>query len=107
MTVKRLRQILKALADDTRLRIIAILLKKEMTVKEIYEALETNQSKISKHLVRLRLLRITSDRREKNFIYYSLNKNTEQGRIAKALVEKFKDLEIFKKDLKKLGSLKK
>ena len=52
MNLKTLRQILKACADDTRLRILNILKEKELTVKEICATLKISQPMISKHLTR-------------------------------------------------------
>ena len=98
MNLKSLRQILKVFADDTRLRIINIISRRELTVKDICAALRINQPTISKHLVRLRLLKIVKDRRAGNLIYYSLNPNSEAVKIAGFLFTKFKHLEVFKKD---------
>ncbi len=106
MDLKKLRQTLKALADDSRLRIVNLLLHKEPTVKDICTILAANQPAISKHLVRLRLLGIVKDRRFGNFIYYSLNRDSELGRLAMSFITKFKSLDMFKKDLDKLDKLK-
>ena len=107
MTLKRLRQILKALAEDTRLRIVNILQYKELTVKDISTILRVKQPTISKHLGRLRLLRIVYDRREENYVYYGLFCDSENGKIAQSIISKFKNLEVFKQDLVKIRSLRK
>ncbi|MFC1668329.1 ArsR/SmtB family transcription factor [Chlamydiota bacterium] len=73
MNLKRLRQILKALADDTRLRILNVLFVKELSVSQLCEILRINQPSISKHLLRLRLLTLVNDRRDGNNMYYSFN----------------------------------
>ena len=106
MTLKRLRQILKALAEDTRLRIVNILQYKELTVKDICTILRVKQPTISKHLVRLRLLRIVRDRREGNYVYYGLFRDSGNGKIARSILSKFKNLEVFKHDLAKIRSLR-
>ena len=41
---------LKALGEDTRLRILRLLFKEQLSVNEISERLETSQYNISKHL---------------------------------------------------------
>ena len=107
MTLKRLRQTLKALAEDTRLRIVNILKFKELTVNEMCSILRVNQPTISKHLVRLRLLGIVIDRRVKNFVYYSLNFDAEQGKIVKFLTSAFEDVNTFGKDKQRLKKAKK
>ena len=106
MKLKTLRQALKVLAEDTRLRIVNILNYREITVNEICSVLGINQSAASKHLVRLRLLRTVVDRRVKNFVYYSLNLDSEQNQVLRFILSKFEDLEVFKKDRIKLNKIK-
>lgn len=98
--VKSLRQIIKAFADDNRLRIINVLAKEELTVSQICEALRLNQPSVSKHLGRLRLLRIVGDRRQGNLVYYSLNTNqkTLPGMMASFIVSRFSQLKTFQED---------
>jgi DNA-binding transcriptional ArsR family regulator len=59
--------VLKALADETRWRIVRELLRKTLTVSELTEQLEANQYNISKHL---RILReagiVTTEKDGKN-----------------------------------------
>ena len=90
MTLKRLRQTLKALADDTRLRIIVLLNARDMTVKDICAALKVSQPTISKHLLKMRLLGIVTDRREGNCVYYGLNRTADQHKIVRFLLREFK-----------------
>ena len=107
MNLKTLRQILKILGDDTRLRILAILNKREIAVKEICMSLKISQPAISKHLTRLRLLRIVNDKREGNIIKYSLNDESEQGKVARPIISKFRILDIFNKDAERFKKLSK
>ena len=107
MNLKRLRQILKAYADDKRLRIVNILMRNKLTVNEICFILEAKQPTISKHLVRLRLLGIVIDERKGNRVFYSSNINSEQGKIIRLILDYFKDLDAFKEDRAKLSKLKK
>ncbi|MGB3241349.1 MAG: metalloregulator ArsR/SmtB family transcription factor [Candidatus Omnitrophota bacterium] len=109
MELKQVRQILKALSDDTRLRIVNLLSKNQLTVNELCEILEKKQSNVSKHLSRLRLTRIVADKRIGNNVYYSLAKPAEQTRkILLALVSKsLSGLAASKKDIKKCNDLSK
>lgn len=91
MNLRKLRQILKVLGDDTRLRIINILNRRELTVKDICNILKISQPAISKHLFRLRLLKVVLDKREGNFVYYRLNTASDEGEIVKFLVTKDSD----------------
>lgn len=71
--MKRSAQIFKALADETRLRILALLLEGELCVCEIIAALELPQSTISRHLAYLRSSEWVQDRRQGLWMYYRLN----------------------------------
>ena len=63
----------KALADETRLRILALLLEDELCVCEIIAALELPQSTTSRHLAYLRNSGWVKDRRQGVWMYYRLN----------------------------------
>ena len=66
-------KIFKALADETRLRILALLLEGELCVCEIIAALELPQSTVSRHLAYLRNSGWVLDRRQGVWMYYRLN----------------------------------
>ena len=63
----------KALADPTRLRIIAALRQRELCVCELCDALEATQSTLSTHLTLLRDAAITRTRKQGKWIYYRLS----------------------------------
>lgn len=62
----------KALADPTRLRIVAALREHELCVCELCDALEVSQSTLSTHLTLLRESGLVEVRREGKWIYYTL-----------------------------------
>lgn len=64
----------KALSDETRLRILMVLLKRELCVCQLQGILGETQPKISKHLRKLKDLGVVRDDRKDQFIYYSLNR---------------------------------
>lgn len=66
-------RIFKALADDTRLRILALLLEGELCVCELIAALELPQSTVSRHLAYLRNNGWVQDRRQGVWMYYRLS----------------------------------
>ncbi len=67
-------QFLRALAEPTRLRVVAMLSKnKELCVCELTAALEMAQPKVSRHLAILREGGILLDRREGLWVYYRLH----------------------------------
>jgi ArsR family transcriptional regulator len=64
---------LKAVADDTRQRILFLLRDREMSVSELCEHLTIHQPTISHHLAVLRRARLVTSRREGRWIYYRVN----------------------------------
>jgi len=65
--------IFKALADETRLRILALLLaQEELCVCDIIAAVKLPQSTVSRHLAYLRKSGLVSDRRSGLWMYYSI-----------------------------------
>lgn len=63
---------LRLLADETRLRLLLLLQKEELSVVELQEILGMGQSRISSHLAQLRQAGIVQDRRAGKNIYYAL-----------------------------------
>lgn len=69
-------QILKALSDETRLRILNILRDGPLCVCEIEAILEISQSNASRHLSKLTNANLVNYYKEAKFIYYKLNHET-------------------------------
>ena len=65
-------RVLKALANESRLKIVDRLSKGECSVGELTELIGSDQSTVSKHLAVLRSNNIVNDRREGNVVYYTL-----------------------------------
>jgi len=63
-------KLLSALADPTRLRILAALRENELSVAELQEVLGVGQSRISNHLAQLKSVGLLRDRREGQKAYY-------------------------------------
>jgi len=63
-------RLLAALADPTRLRILAALREHELSVAELQEGLGVGQSRISNHLSQLKSVGLLRDRREGQKAYY-------------------------------------
>jgi ArsR family transcriptional regulator len=71
--VLELVTIAKALADLTRIRIIAALRNGELCVCELVDALEISQSSLSSHLQICRQAGVLATRKDSRWIYYSLS----------------------------------
>lgn len=65
-----------ALSDKTRLRLLSLMAKGEVSVGFLAESLGESQPKISRHLAYLRSAGIVSTRRDGKWIYYTI---AEQG----------------------------
>ncbi|NDE85382.1 MAG: ArsR family transcriptional regulator, partial [Verrucomicrobia bacterium] len=77
-------RLLAALADPTRLRILAALREHELSVAELQEVLGVGQSRISNHLAQLKSVGLLRDRREGQKAYY---RRGESGREVWALAD--------------------
>ena len=71
---------LRLLADETRLRLLLLLQKEELSVVEIQEVLGMGQSRISSHLAQLRQAGLVKDRRAGKNIYYALGDDGARSR---------------------------
>ena len=68
-----LTQLFGALADPSRLRIIAALVNGEKNVGALAEVATISESAVSHHLRDLRQLRIVKTRKEGRFVFYALD----------------------------------
>ena len=64
--------LLKAIANESRLLVLCKLVDGEMTVSELQEAVGLNQSAMSQHLALLRQNRLVARTRKGQFIYYRI-----------------------------------
>ncbi len=74
--------ILKTLSDPTRLRLLALVLREELSVAELQEILGMGQSRISSQLALLRQAGLVSDRREGKKAFYSLRPTVAPAALA-------------------------
>jgi ArsR family transcriptional regulator len=65
-------ELFKALADETRLRILNLLVRGELCVCDIMTVLGIGQSKTSRHLASLRHVGLVNDHRHGVWMYYAL-----------------------------------
>lgn len=72
----------KALADPTRRKIIQLLKDSDKTAGEIAEHFNISKPSISHHLNQLKQAGIILDRRQGQYIYYSLNTTVFQELLA-------------------------
>jgi DNA-binding transcriptional ArsR family regulator len=65
-------RLLKALADDSRMRILHLLAQEELTGSDLMEILNLGQSRVSTHLTLLREVGLVNDRRAGRRAFYSV-----------------------------------
>lgn len=70
--MKKPAKIFKALSDETRLRILALLGGGELCVCDLMTVLDLPQSTVSRHLATLRNAELVEDRRQGVWMYYRL-----------------------------------
>ncbi len=75
-------KILKLLSDPTRLRILRLIGREELTVAELQQIFGMGQSRISAHLAQLKAEGLVSDRRAGRNIYYARG-----GKVPSAVTE--------------------
>jgi ArsR family transcriptional regulator len=94
----------KALADETRLRILGLLLTGEVCVCDIHESLKIPQSKASRHLGYLRRSGLVETRRSGLWIHYRLGRLADpvlMG-IVDAVRHALAHLDVVRKDAERL-----
>jgi ArsR family transcriptional regulator len=108
LEVRSVSRFFKALGDETRLRIVALLSHGELCVCHLEEALRLSQPSVSRHLGTLRTAGVVQNRREGSWIYYRLARQTDPDceRQLKALVKSFEKVSAVRKDLKRLVKIR-
>jgi ArsR family transcriptional regulator len=104
LDVRSFSRLFKALADETRLRIVALLSHGELCVCHFAEALRLSQPKVSRHLATLRSAGVVEYRREGTWVYYHLIRqpDAECDRQLRGLVRTFAKREVVRRDLERL-----
>lgn len=93
-------ELLKALSDETRLRIINLIFEKEICVCDIMESLKITQTKASRHLGILRNSGLVSDRKNAQWVYYSIPEEKKLDFLKTLVFENLRAEEIYVDDLK-------
>lgn len=106
--MEQITQLYKAFSDETRLRIIMLLVHGELCVCDLMAILELPQSKVSRHLSFLKKSNLITSERVGVWMHYSLKQWTDELYSAqiKFLKEKFSHLSQFSFDLQKMHELK-
>ncbi len=102
MDLKSLRLLLKALGEDTRLRVLYLLSVRSLTVGEMARILRVAQPSLSKHLARLRELGLVTDRRQGMHVFYHAVRSRPAGALVSDLVRMIRPTAVCRGDLSRL-----
>ncbi len=100
--------IFKALAEENRLRILAMLMKDEMCVCEIEVCLNMTQSNVSRHLTALKKCGILEAYKKAQWVYYKIDNSFIERNpdLFAYLTKELKQLASYKSDCEKLAKSK-
>lgn len=100
--MENLLDALKALSDETRLRILNLLYEKELCVCDIMETLQISQAKASRHLIYLKNADLVKDRKHAQWVYYSLAMDDRIKYIDSLVYDNLRNMELYQNDLQNL-----
>lgn len=104
LEIRPVSRVFKALGDETRLRIVALLVHGELCVCHLEGALGVSQSNASRQLAVLKNAGIVEPRRDGNWVYYRLagQQDPHCERQLRALVKGFADQKVLARDVERL-----
>jgi ArsR family transcriptional regulator len=108
LDVRPISRFFKALGDETRLRIVALLAHGELCVCHLEAALGLTQSNASRQLGVLRAAGVVDTRREGSWVYYRLadQPNEDCRRQLRSLVSAFGKRDVLRRDVERLLAVK-
>ncbi len=101
-------QVLKALADENRIRILSLLNAGELCVCEIEEILNIQQSNASRHLNKLKMTGLILSDKKSQWVYYRINHEmlNRYPFVITVLEQELVKIRICQTDFKRLQELK-
>jgi ArsR family transcriptional regulator len=109
MDMHELIKAVKALSDETRLRMLNLLIQRECCVCEVMQVLDISQTRASRNLSLLFEAGFLKLRKEGLWAYYSIDRSSLESSLASLLdaVEVgLKDQEIARQDIERLKNAK-
>lgn len=93
--------VLKAIGDETRIRIVNVLRKDVLCVCDLEKILNISQSNASRHLAVLRRARLVTSEKKAQWVYFSLNQNLidDHPFLQEILDNELEPVAIFRADL--------
>ena len=108
LDMRPMSRLLKAIGDETRLRIVALLTHGELCVCHIEAALGLSQPNVSRQFGILRAAGVVEPRRDGNWVYYRIapQADAECKRVLGALVRAFEQRDVLRADVERLLKVK-
>jgi ArsR family transcriptional regulator len=72
-------EVMKALGDETRLRMLYLLSRETLCVCDLEAILKINQSNASRHLTKLKMSRLIVSEKQAQWVYYRINPAALEG----------------------------
>ncbi|MCM3194988.1 ArsR/SmtB family transcription factor [Priestia megaterium] len=102
-SIEKAAQILKLLGDKTRLSMVKLIEKNECCVCEFVDIYQASQPSISQHLRKLRDAELVKERRKGQWVFYSLNKESQYYEFVLGILESVPSQDERLKELEKQG----
>ncbi len=107
LDVQPIARLFRALGDETRVRIVALLTHGELCVCHIESALDLSQPNVSRQMSVLKAARVVAPRRDGNWIYYRLADQPDpECRRILAAIKAFAAQDELRQDLMRLRKAK-
>ena len=106
-SLAEMETVFRALADQTRLRILGLLLTGEVCVCHIHDSLKVSQPKASRHLAYLRRAGLVATRREGLWIHYRMATLPDAVLevIRRTVAHALTHMDVVRKDVERLQKL--
>ncbi|QTN00986.1 metalloregulator ArsR/SmtB family transcription factor [Sediminibacillus dalangtanensis] len=102
--MEKAAMILKLLGDKTRLTMMKLLENHDCCVCEFVEIFQASQPAISQHLRKLRDVGVVKEERKGQWIFYSINQNSEYFPFVQQVLLQLPDQEYKLKELEAKGT---
>lgn len=108
LDTRPMTRLFKALGDETRLRIVALLSHGELCVCHLESALALTQPTASRHLATLRAAGVVEPRRQGTWVYYRLADQPDEDcrKQLRAVVSTFARKDVLRRDVERLLQVK-
>ncbi|AUO13654.1 ArsR/SmtB family transcription factor [Priestia megaterium] len=102
-SIEKAAHILKLLGDKTRLSMVKLIENNECCVCEFVGIYQASQPSISQHLRKLRDAELVKERRKGQWVFYSLNKESQYYEFVLGILESVPSQDERLKELEKQG----